>query len=70
MGLGALAEVGLMEARAKAADCRALRAKNIDPIDHAKAAKAQRRIAIASSGPTFEDVAEEYMAERLVQSEK
>ena len=65
-GIGALAEVGLIAARAKAAECRALLAKGIDPIDHAKEARAAASMAIAGpGGPTFREAAEKYMDEKL-----
>jgi hypothetical protein len=61
-GIGALAEVGLVAARAKAADGRALLARGIDPIDHAKAARTAAVVAIAGpGGPTFREAAEKYM---------
>ncbi|MDQ2955141.1 MAG: Arm DNA-binding domain-containing protein, partial [Pseudomonadota bacterium] len=65
-GMGALAEVGLVAARTKAAEYRALQAKGIDPIDHAKAERAAAAVPIAGSGgPTFREAAEKYMAEKL-----
>ena len=65
-GIGALAEVGLVAARTKAADCRALQAKGIDPIDHAKAERSAAAVPIAGAGgPTFREVAEKYMEEKL-----
>ena len=65
-GIGALADVGLVAARAKAADCRAFLAKGIDPIDHAKEARATGSVAIAGpGGPTFREAAEKYMDEKL-----
>lgn len=66
MGLGPLSEIGLVAARRKAAECGALRALGIDPIEHGKAARSGLQIAPrAPVGPTFEDAAETYMAERL-----
>jgi integrase len=61
-GLGSLSSVGLVEARGKAAECRALRARGLDPINEEKA--------LTSSAPvvptrTFEQAAEEYMADRV-----
>ena len=63
MGLGSFADVSLMSARAAAAEKRALVAKGIDPIEHAKNA----RISGASKpdGLTFEQAAEQYMKTRL-----
>jgi Arm domain-containing DNA-binding protein len=49
-GIGALAEVGLVAARARAAECRALQARGIDPIDHAKAERVAATVTIAGSG--------------------
>lgn len=60
-GLGALADVSLVQARAAAHQCRAFVAKGVDPIDAAKANSAQLR----TGGPTFEQAAEEYMADKL-----
>jgi hypothetical protein len=66
MGLGALAEVSLIKARSKAADARALVNRGVDPIDDAnKKRTAERAPVIAASGPTFEDEAEAYMADKL-----
>jgi integrase len=66
MGLGALAEVGLVAARAKAAECRSLQAKGIDPIEQASTARTGAKITIAgASGPTFREAAEAYMDEKL-----
>jgi integrase len=65
MGLGALAKVSLMKAREKASTARALAADGIDPIEHTRA---QATIPAAPKhhlSPTFEEVAEAYMAERL-----
>lgn len=65
-GLGAFSEVSLVEARAMAAACRALLAKQIDPIEHAKAVRETKKIVVAPSpGPTFEEAAESYMVEKL-----
>jgi integrase len=41
MGLGSLNAVGLSEARTSAEDCRGLRQRDIDPIEHRKEARAQ-----------------------------
>jgi integrase len=66
MGLGALADVGLVKAREKAGVARALVNDGIDPIEHTRA---QAIIPAApkrhSSSPAFEEVAESYMADRL-----
>ena len=68
MGLGPERSVTLAEARAKAAECRSLAAKGIDPIEHARA---ERASAAAPSkpaepdGPTFRQFAEQYIAARL-----
>lgn len=66
MGLGALADVSLVKARAKAADARALVTKGLDPIEDSKARRAATRAPLATlSGPTFEEEAEAYMADKL-----
>jgi integrase len=67
MGLGALADVSLVKAREKAGAARALVDDGIDPIEHTRA---EAIIPAASkpkrpSSPTFEEVAESYMADRL-----
>ena len=65
MGIGSLADVGLVRAREKAAAARTLVAQGIDPIEHTRA---QAVIPVAPkrhSSPTFEEVAESYMADRL-----
>lgn len=60
MGLGPLRSVTLADARAKAADYRALTAKGIDPIEHAKAEAIEEPDEPATeTGPTFRDYAEE-----------
>jgi hypothetical protein len=67
MGLGALADVSLVKAREKAGAARALVDDGIDPIEHTRAeaiipaAPKPKR----PSSPTFEEVAESYMADRL-----
>jgi integrase len=67
MGLGSLGPVGsdpivsLAEARQKAADARALKAKGIDPIDAAARAKADAA-ADKAKQVTFEDAAARYIA--------
>jgi integrase len=65
MGLGALADVSLVKAREKADAARDLVDDGIDPIEHTRAqaiipAAPKRRLS-----PTFEEVAETYMADRL-----
>jgi hypothetical protein len=66
MGLGSLAEVGLIRARAKATEQRALIAQGVDPIEHAKSIRSGAAVLVAASeGPTFEECAEAYMVERL-----
>ena len=65
MGLGALADVSLVRAREKASAARALVNDGIDPIEHTRA---QAIIPVAPkrhSSPTFEEMAEAYMADRL-----
>jgi integrase len=67
MGLGALADVSLVKAREKASAARTLVDDGIDPIEHTRtqaiipAAQKSKR----PSSPTFEEVAESYMADRL-----
>jgi integrase len=58
-GLGALAQVSVVRARAAAHECRALVAKGIDPIESAKVTQP------VPIGPTFEQAAEDYMADKL-----
>src|SRR5215831_19388882 len=60
MGVGALADVGLVKAREKAGAARALVDDGIDPIEHTRAqaiipAAPKRRLS-----PTFEEMAESY----------
>lgn len=67
-GLGSLQEVGLVAARKKAAEDRALVAKGIDPIDESKAERAADRVKMGppkKEGPTFQECAEEYMETKL-----
>ena len=62
MGLGSVRSVSLAEARTKAAECRALLAKGIDPIEQGKA---ERKTEPSSpTGPTFRTFAEQYMTAR------
>ena len=56
VGLGAVKSVGLKEAREKAVDYRRTLASGSDPL------RAKRLNGHRTSGPTFLDVAEEYMA--------
>jgi hypothetical protein len=66
MRLGPLAIVSLVKARAKAVAARALVAEGgVDPIEHAKAQAAAPLPPDPTSSPTFEEVAEAYMADRL-----
>jgi integrase len=65
MGLGSLADVSLVKAREKAAAARALVADNIDPIEHTRAQAAVPAAPKRNTAPTFEEVAEAFMAERL-----
>jgi integrase len=65
MGLGALADVSLVKARDKASAARALVNDGIDPIEHTRT---QTNIPAAprrASSPSFEEVAEAYMDDRL-----
>lgn len=64
MGLGALADVSLVQARVRAAEERAKVAKGIDPLEERRSARAERSFP-ATTGPTFEEAAEAYMAEKL-----
>ena len=64
MGLGPLSDISLVQARAKTAGCRALRAKGIDPIEDAKAQRGPV-VHSRSSGPTFRECSEKYMEEKL-----
>ena len=65
MGLGALANVNLVKARAKAAAARSLRDDGIDPIEQANAQGATSAMAKGPTAPTFEQAAEAYMADKL-----
>ena len=62
-GLGAFAVAGLTEARTRAAECRALVARDIDPIDQEadKQPAVDPKPATAPPGPTFRDFAEQYI---------
>jgi integrase len=65
MGLGALSDVGLVKAREKASAARALVNEGIDPIEHTRAQAIIPAAPKRHSSPTFEEVAEAYMADRL-----
>ena len=65
MGLGALADVSLVKARSKASAARALVNDGIDPIEHMRAQAVIPAAPKRNSSPTFEEVAESYMADRL-----
>jgi len=65
MGVGALADVGLVKAREKAGAARALVDDGIDPIEHTRAQASIPAAPKRHSSPTFEEVAESYMADRL-----
>lgn len=60
MGLGAIEDVSLAEARAAADDARKLLRQGVDPIEHRKADRAAK--AAAGRGITFREVAERYIA--------
>jgi integrase len=65
MGLGALVDVSLVKAREKAGAARALANDGIDPIEHTRAQTVIPAAPKRHSWPTFEEVAEAYMADRL-----
>lgn len=65
MGLGALADVGLVKAREKAGAARTPATDRIDPIEHARAQAAAPAGPKRHMPPTFEEVAEAFMAEKL-----
>src|SRR5215469_11319576 len=65
MGLGALADVSLVKAREKASAARALVDDGIDPIEHTRAQATIPTAPKRRSSPTFEEVAESYMTDRL-----
>ena len=65
MGLGALVDVSLVKARDKAGAARALVNDGIDPIEHTRAQAIVPAAPKRNSSPTFEEVAESYMADRL-----
>jgi len=64
-GLGRLADVSLVKAREKASAARALVDDGIDPIEHTRAQAIIPAAPKRRSSPTFEEVAESYMADRL-----
>lgn len=68
MGLGSANFVSLSEARAKAAESRALAAKGIDPIETARTERKSQTsanlLAQACDEPTFQEFAEEYIRAR------
>jgi integrase len=65
MGLGAFAAVGLVKARDKASAARALVNDGIDPIERTRAQTVIPAAPKQNSSPTFGEVAESYMADRL-----
>jgi len=65
MGLGALADVSLVKARDKASAARTLVNDGIDPIEHTRAQAIIPAAPKRNASPTFEEVAESYMADRL-----
>lgn len=60
-GLGALNAISLAEARNRAAECRKLRAYEIDPVEKRRAERAARRLD-AANAITFKVAAEKYIA--------
>jgi integrase len=62
MGLGAFHAVSLSDARTKAAECRNLRSKGIDPIDRRDAEK-QAAVIEAAKAVTFSECATQYIAD-------
>ena len=65
MGLGALVDVSLVKARDKASAARALVNDGIDPIEHTRAQAVIPAAPKRHSSPSFEEIAEAYMADRL-----
>ena len=59
MGLGAVREVSLVNARDKAAEMRRKVRDGIDPIDEHRGVKTERALKAKKAGKTFEQVAEE-----------
>jgi integrase len=68
MGLGSLADVGLVKAREKSASADVLIAQEIDPIEHTRTRSTIPAAAKPRHGPSFEDCAEQYMADKLKHS--
>ena len=60
MGLGSLRDFSLAEVRARATECRKLRADGIDPIESRRAARDGQKLA-AAKAITFEDAANAYI---------
>jgi hypothetical protein len=60
MGLGSADDVGLSDAREKAAECRKLRQAGIDPIEHRKARQAQAALEAAKS-MSFDECRDAYI---------
>jgi hypothetical protein len=65
MGLGSLIDVGLVRAREKAAAARMPIVQGIDPIEHSRTQATIPAAPKPRHGPTFEEVAEAYMADKL-----
>jgi integrase len=65
MGLGALADVSLVRARDKANAAGALVDEGIDPIEHTRTQAIIPAATKRHLSPTFKEVAESYMADRL-----
>ena len=62
-GLGSYPDIGLRDARLKAAEARRLIAKGVDPIEHQRAARRAARPV-----PTFADIAEKVVADAQAKS--
>jgi integrase len=60
MGLGSLNAIGLSEARTQAEDCRGLRQRDIDPIEHRKEARVQAALDRANT-ISFAEAATQYI---------
>jgi integrase len=60
MGLGAVDQVSLADARDRAAECRKLRESGIDPIEYRKAAQVQEALEAAKS-MTFDECRDAYI---------